>query len=69
MMEKIVIAVAGMSCQGCVQSVTAALQALPGVEQVEVSLASGQASIACDPALVSAAELRQVVEEAGFDAS
>jgi len=49
-MEKIVIAVAGMSCQGCVQSVTAALQALPGVEQVEVSLASGQASIAGKPA-------------------
>lgn len=68
-MERIVIAVAGMSCQGCVQSVTAALQALPGVEQVEVFLAAGQASVACDPALVSATELRQAVEEAGFDAS
>lgn len=63
------IAVGGMSCQRCVQSVNAALRALPGVQQVDVDLGAGQASVACDPGRVSIAELRKAVEEAGFDAN
>ena len=42
-MEKIVIGIEGMSCQGCVKSITGVLQALPGVGQVEVSLEGKQA--------------------------
>ena len=67
-MEKIVFAVGGMSCQRCVQSVNAALRTLPGVQQVDVDLDAGQASVTCDPGRVSVAELRKAVEEAGFDA-
>ncbi|MCU0812122.1 MAG: heavy-metal-associated domain-containing protein [Thiobacillaceae bacterium] len=67
-MERIVIGIGGMSCQGCVKSVTTALMALPGVAQVDVSLAAGQASVACDPRLVSPAQLRNAIEAAGFDA-
>jgi len=65
-MERIVLDVAGMSCSGCVNSVTAALKSLPGVAQVDVSLAAGQASVACDAALISVAELTQAIDEAGF---
>ena len=67
-MERIVIGIGGMSCQGCVKSVTTALMALPGVAQVDVSLEAGQASVACDPRLVSLAQLRTAIEAAGFDA-
>ncbi len=67
-MERIVIGIAGMSCQGCVKGVTTALMALPGVAQVDVSLETGQASVACDPGLVSVDQLRNAIEAAGFDA-
>jgi copper chaperone len=68
LMERIVIGISGMSCQGCVKSVTTALMALPGVAQVDVSLNVGEASVACDPHLVSLAQLRNAIEAAGFDA-
>ena len=67
LLESIVIEITGMSCQGCVKSVTAALKALPGVGQVDVSLDAGQARVACDPGLLSVAELRKAIEDAGFD--
>ena len=66
-MERIVLAVGGMSCQGCVKNVTGVLQALPGVDKVEVSLDAGQASIAFDPARVGASQFREAIEAAGFD--
>lgn len=68
-MERIVIGVAGMSCQKCVHSVTTVLQALPGIDHVEVSLDAGQASLAYDPAKVGVAQIKAVIEDAGFDVS
>ncbi len=68
-MEQIVIGISGMSCQKCVQSVTGVLQALPGVERVEVSLEGGQANIAYDPAKASIDSFRDAIEGAGFDVS
>ncbi|EXI72516.1 MAG TPA: cation transporter [Candidatus Accumulibacter phosphatis] len=67
-MERLLINVSGMSCQGCVKSVTAALTAVAGVEQVEVSLPSGQAMVGYDSSLVSLAELTDAIEVAGFEA-
>ena len=57
----------GMHCQHCVMSVTKALEALPGVRNVQVSLEEGRATleagmVASDEKLVAA------VEEAGFKA-
>jgi copper chaperone CopZ len=49
--------------------VTAVLAALPGVEQVEVSLATATAEISHDPARSSVADFRQAIEDAGFDAN
>ena len=66
-MEKIDIGVGGMSCQGCVKNVTAVLQALPGVAEVKVTLETGTARIAYDPATVGAEQFRAAVENAGFD--
>ena len=66
-MERTIIHIEGMTCQGCVQSVTDVLKALPGVENVSVSLDKKQAEIAFDPVLVGIAHFKEAVEQAGFD--
>ena len=68
-MEEIVIKVGGMSCQGCVKGVSGALQGLPGVAAVAVSLEAGEARVEFDPAQVSPTALRAAIEDAGFDAA
>jgi len=40
------IRITGMTCQHCVHAVTHALQAVPGVQSVQVSLAPAQATVA-----------------------
>lgn len=67
-MNEVTIKVLGMSCGGCVKNVTGVLQALPGVEQVQVSLEGASAAVRYDPARVSVEALRAAVEDAGFDA-
>ena len=67
-MEAAVIKVSGMTCQGCVRSVTRVLQAVPGVVSVEVSLEQGEAKVGFDPAQADLARLRRAVEDAGFEA-
>ncbi len=66
-MEKIVLGVSGMTCQGCVKKLTGLLKAIPGVEQVDVSLEAGQADIVFDPGKVAAPAFKEVIEGAGFD--
>lgn len=67
-METTTIAIKGMSCEGCVSSVTKVLRELPGVAKAEVTLQPGQAVVEFDPATVDRAALCQAIEEAGFEA-
>jgi len=67
-MSEVTIKIEGMHCGGCVRNVTKALETLPGVASVEVSLDEACAVVQYDPASIDAAAMRQVVEEAGFDA-
>ncbi len=66
-MKRLVVGVAGMSCQGCVKNVTGVLQALPGVSEVSVSLEKAEADITYDPALVKPTQFKAAIEDAGFD--
>ena len=66
-MSEVTIKVEGMSCGGCVKNVTGVLKALPGVEDVQVSLEGAAATVRHDPAKVSVEALRAAVEGAGFD--
>jgi copper chaperone len=66
-MTDLTLPITGMTCGGCVRSVTAVLQALPGVSSVQVTLAPGQAEVRFDAAQVTPAQLRAAVEDAGFD--
>ncbi|MBI4754974.1 MAG: heavy-metal-associated domain-containing protein [Betaproteobacteria bacterium] len=67
-MENTTIKVGGMSCGGCVKSVTGVLQGLPGVAKAEVSLERGEARVEFDPAQVGLEALRGAITDAGFEA-
>lgn len=58
----------GMTCEGCVRSVKRVLEAVPGVEGAEVSLALAEAQIRFDPARATPDRMRQAVAEAGYQA-
>ena len=68
-METTTIKVDGMSCGGCVKSVTGVLTALDGVAKAEVSLERKQAVVEFDAAKVTLDQLKGVIEDAGFEAS
>ena len=68
-METTTIKVDGMSCGGCVKSVTGVLAALDGVSKAEVSLEQKQAVVDFDAAKVTRDQLKAVIEDAGFEAS
>lgn len=67
-METAVLKVDGMTCGGCVSSVTRVLKALPGVVDVQVSLEKGEARVDFDPAAVSIAQFKGAINDAGYDA-
>jgi len=66
-MERLVMGVGGMHCQGCVKNVTSVLLALPGVDQVEVSLEAAHANIVYDPEQLDVQQFKDAIEGAGFD--
>jgi copper chaperone len=66
-MERFVVGVGGMSCQGCVKNVTNVLKALPGVSEVKVSLEQARAEIAYDPQAARPAQFTEAIEAAGFE--
>ncbi|MCS4532959.1 heavy-metal-associated domain-containing protein [Neisseria montereyensis] len=68
-METVKINVGGMTCGGCVKSVTTVLEKLEGVNKADVDLDSASAKVTFDPAKVQTAALLEAVEDAGFDAS
>ena len=63
------IKIDGMHCHKCEQSIQQALLAFPGVHEVEVDFASGQASVLFDPSAVSVAQLMESVNAAGYRAT
>jgi len=67
-METALLNIEGMTCQGCVKSVTRTLQGVAGVQDVEVSLDQANARVTYDPAKTGLADLKRAVERAGFGA-
>jgi copper chaperone len=64
-METTTFTVIGMTCEHCVRAVTDELQALPGVHDVSVDLASGGVAVTSDGPLDDEA-VRGAVDEAGY---
>ena len=67
-MATVQLKVEGMTCEGCVKSVTRTLAGLPGVEKVDVSLADSRATVTYDPAKAGPADFKRAVEGAGYEA-
>jgi copper chaperone len=57
--------VQGMTCDHCVNAVTTAVRALPGVTKVDVDLTTGQVAVSSD-APVNDDAVRAAVDEAGY---
>lgn len=67
-MDIVELKVEGMDCEGCVKSVTRMLSGLPGVQNVDVSLADARARVTYDPAKVGMQDMKKAVERAGYKA-
>ena len=64
-----VIRIEGMHCHKCEQTIQKLLSQHPGVREVEVDFASGQASVLFDRGSVSISKLMEAVNEAGYHAT
>jgi copper chaperone len=60
------IKIKGMSCSHCVKAVTAALQAVDGVDRVKVSLEKGEATFD-EMKPVDMSVIKENIRKAGFD--
>ena len=58
--------VTGMTCGGCISTVTNALKAIAGVGEVDVSLSAGEATVQYDDKLTTPEKLKSAVKGAGY---
>lgn len=65
-MQSVLLNVSGMTCGGCTSKVTNALKAIPGVEDVKVSLSTGEATVQYDEGRTSPDQLKSAVISAGY---
>lgn len=66
-MQTTELSVQGMSCSGCVASVTRAVKAVPGVQDAVVTLNPALARITFDPARVDVGAVVKAIEDAGYE--
>jgi copper ion binding protein len=65
-MTTVTYQVSGMTCGHCVQAVSREVGALPGVEAVDVDLATGAVRVSSQEPLSTEA-VRTAVDEAGYE--
>ena len=65
-LERIELTVGGMTCGRCVQAVTKSLEAVDGVAEARVELATGRASVQAEAGRVSRSRLEEAVRGAGY---
>ncbi|WP_339227429.1 copper chaperone CopZ [Oceanobacillus sp. FSL K6-2867] len=66
-MQTRILDVKGMSCGHCKMSVEGALNKLDGVTDTEVDLDSGKVEVTYDEAKVSLENMKETVEDQGYD--
>lgn len=64
----VTIHIEGMTCNSCVQSIEGMISQRKGVNSAMVSLAEHQGVFEYDPILATPEELREAIEDMGFDA-
>lgn len=63
----VTLAVEGMTCGSCVQTIEQQIRGLPGVIHIEVSLEQKNATVIFDPASHSPESLADAIEDMGFE--
>lgn len=66
MSNTVILNVEGMSCNNCVKHVTEALEALPGISEIEITLAEGKVAFRSTGA-ASEEQIAEALEDAGYD--
>jgi copper chaperone CopZ len=65
-METEVLKVSGMTGDACVRKVTHALDGLPGVQKINVSLSAGIITVHYDESMIAPDRLQAIVAGAGY---
>ena len=65
-MQTEVLNISGMTCGGCTSKVTRALTAVSGVDDVNVSLSEGEATVKYDERQTSPDQLKSAVKSVGY---
>jgi copper chaperone len=60
------VKVPSIACQGCARSITQALGRVPGVEQVDVDVASKYVDVDFDASKTDEKAIKERIEDAGY---
>lgn len=66
-MDQTTLHVDGMSCDGCEQNVTDALEALDGISSVTANHETDQVRVEHDPSVVDETAIGDAIENAGYE--
>lgn len=64
--SEVTIKVGGMMCATCVETIEAALRALPGVSTATVNLGTEKAYVTYNPSLSDLSDMKKAIEDAGY---
>lgn len=64
--HEVTLKIGGMVCATCVQTIEAALRALPGVVTAAVNLGTEKAYVSYNPSLSAIPEMKKAIEDAGY---
>ncbi|XP_010639631.1 copper-transporting ATPase 1 [Fukomys damarensis] len=67
--QETVINIDGMTCNSCVQSIEGVISKKTGVKSIRVSLENSNGTIEYDPLLTTPENLKEAIEDMGFDAT
>ncbi len=65
-MQTVLLKITGMTCGGCVNSVTHVLKAISGIDDVKVSLPTGEASVQYNEKVTSPDQMVSAIKAAGY---
>ncbi len=67
-MKDIILKIKGMHCESCSTRLAKVLNNQDGVEEAKVSLEKAEANIKYDESIININQLKEAVEDAGFEA-
>ena len=67
--QTVMINIDGMTCNSCVQTIEKNISQLDGIQSISVSLAAKTAQVRYSPGKVTGEQVREAIEDMGFDAS